>query len=248
MADANIKTSSRRSSGEHKGDLSGENSPPRDPKLAEQDMMSTIEMKAMQHEADHSHESIASQPNMQPKSALAKGGQSRLDSAQSYTDIVNSDNAGGGSKGPGSGPSVDEAPDVPITATVISNVRGRSIIAGSKEVYVNVNGSRQIDEMGAAIQTDGTEQSTHRISNERLNDFTAGSGVPARADDGPVMVSQNTTPMAPAHSIEGGTHAIYNDQPSQQSLLAHSGLNKDITSGLNISLHNRHSFEQQQQQ
>lgn len=146
MADANIKMSSRRSSGENKGDLSGENSPPRDPKLAEQDMMSTIEMKAMQHDNEHSHESIASHPNMQPKSSLAKG-QSRLDSAQSYTDIVNSDAVAGGSKGQASGPSVEEAADAPITATVISNVRGRSIIAGSKEVYVNVNGSRQIDEI-----------------------------------------------------------------------------------------------------
>ena len=42
-----MKMSSRRSSGEDKGNLSGENSPPSDPKLAEQDMMSTIEMKAM---------------------------------------------------------------------------------------------------------------------------------------------------------------------------------------------------------
>ena len=116
---------------------------------------------------------------MQPKSSLAKG-QSRLDSAQSYTDIVNSDNAGGGSKGPGAGPSIEEAADAPITATVISNVRGRSIIAGSKEVYVNVNGSRQEADFQAAIQTDGTEQSTHRISNEKLGDHSSGGGQAAR--------------------------------------------------------------------
>ncbi len=35
-----------------------------------------------------------------------------------------------------------DSDNAPITSTVISNVRGRSIIAGSKDVIVNVNGSK----------------------------------------------------------------------------------------------------------
>ena len=36
-----------------------------------------------------------------------------------------------------------DSDNAPITSTVISNVRGRSIIAGNKDVIVNVNGSKQ---------------------------------------------------------------------------------------------------------
>ena len=51
---------------------------------------------------------------------------------------------------------------------------GRSIIAGSgKEVILTFNGgsgSQQEYDHLAAVQTDGTEESTHRISNEKLDD------------------------------------------------------------------------------
>ena len=50
---------------------------------------------------------------------------------------------------------------------VMSNVRGRSIISGSKDLIVNVNGSAQEPPMLAPL-TSGTDQSTHRISNEKL--------------------------------------------------------------------------------
>ena len=100
-------------------------------------------------------------------------GPSRLDSAASYTDIVNSDNNGNVVRGP-SAFNVTEEADPPITSTVISNVRGRSIIAGSgKEVILTFNGgsgSQQEYDHLAAVQTDGTEESTHRISNEKLDD------------------------------------------------------------------------------
>ncbi len=49
----------------------------------------------------------------------------------------------------------------------MSNVRGRSIISGSKDLIVNVNGSAQEPPL-LVIPTSGTEQSTHRISNEKL--------------------------------------------------------------------------------
>ena len=52
-----------------------------------------------------------------------------------------------------------------MTATVISNMRGRSILSGSREMLVNVNGQQQM-----AIPTVGSDQSTHRISNEKLDD------------------------------------------------------------------------------
>lgn len=46
---------------------------------------------------------------------------------------------------------------LPITATVISNVRGRSIIASSREGFGNVNGSHKDYEMPVAVQTEGTD-------------------------------------------------------------------------------------------
>ena len=56
---------------------------------------------------------------------------------------------------------------------MISNVRGRSIIQGTKEVVLNLNNSNKDKELAAAVQTDGTEQSTHRISNEKFMEYAS---------------------------------------------------------------------------
>ena len=49
-------------------------------------------------------------------------------------------------------------------------MRGRSIIAGNKDLVVNVNGNvSQVDRTAEiVIPTTHTDQSTHRISNEKL--------------------------------------------------------------------------------
>lgn len=66
--------------------------------------------------------------------------------------------------------------------------------------------------MAAAVQTDGTDQSTHRISNERLLEF------PGQTD--PVLISNTTTPL---NYVDQGddtsAHMMYQDRPSQKSLV-----------------------------
>ena len=58
--------------------------------------------------------------------------------------------------------------------TVISNMRGRSIIGQSKDLLVNVNGNAQVtatDTLPLVTNTSllpMSEQSTHRMSNEKL--------------------------------------------------------------------------------
>ena len=89
----------------------------------------------------------------------------------------------------------DESVSGPVTSTVISNVRGRSIISGGKDVIVNVNGSKQETPTDNIILNNlGTEQSTHRISNDKL---------PGVADDMKDESEIVSMPYTPAPPLEG---------------------------------------------
>jgi hypothetical protein len=68
--------------------------------------------------------------------------QLRLDSQKSYTELVNSDIIKGRVLKGDVPLSEDYAFNnpVPVTATVISNMRGRSIMSGSKDLLIAVNG------------------------------------------------------------------------------------------------------------
>ena len=81
--------------------------------------------------------------------AETKPRKSHLDSQASYTDLVNSsDNAqprlrdaSPSNLGPEDSIAQSGGGNIaPVTATVISNMRGRSILSGSREMLVAVNG------------------------------------------------------------------------------------------------------------
>ena len=106
---------------------------------------------------------------------------SRLDSQQSYTKLVNSNS--------NDRPANANAETAGATTTavvrenVISQVRGRKIVQDvvntthnetSATVHLNVNGMNQLAKPESAVgATSGSEQSTHRISNENLRDPSA---------------------------------------------------------------------------
>ena len=136
----------------------------RHPKLSEQNTFNML-----QHDAE-----VKSSPKSFDEH------KKRLDSAKSYTDIVNTDHSGqtlpvaNRSSDPISPSPVEH--DGPITSTIISNMKGRSIIGGSKDFVVELNGSRQEftkqESLGVGFNS-GTDQSTHRISNDKLATIAA---------------------------------------------------------------------------
>ena len=108
--------------------------PPRDPKFTQHELMDTAELNRVPGEK----ESVESLESNGGKSDMKQ--QSRLDSQRSYTDIVNSDHVRS-RKVLREGPlgEMDNVNAMPVTA-VISNMRGRSIISGGKDLFVAVNG------------------------------------------------------------------------------------------------------------
>ena len=97
----------------------------------------------------------------------------------------------------------------PVTSTVISNMRGRNIISGSKELLVNVNGQG----LGTPIiETVASDQSTHRISNEKLDEFR-------NLPKGEALNSAPFTPNAAPDAQEARSYS---------KSLHQNGLNKDI--------------------
>ena len=170
---------------------------PRDPKLASQGLMGTAEVNAVPRDGFTTQESVLSAP-------APDGAQQQireLDSQKSYTDLVNHDltapkKSGRAASPTGQAQSQPEnhgnAPTPgPVTSTVISNVRGRSLISAGKDVLVNVNGNQET-QVSVPV-TSGTDQSTHRISNENL----AGAGPPKQDETAYGAGAAPYTPQVP---------------------------------------------------
>ena len=135
--------------------------PPREPKLNSAEMITADEVTKLVSQADQ--ESIIS--SGEEKGSQLGERRSQLDSQKSYTDIVNtSENRGAGGKEKRSSQDAQSANDTPQNiqpiSTVISNVRGRSIISGGKDLIVSVNGSYE------PVRGESSRHSTGRISNK----------------------------------------------------------------------------------
>ena len=158
--------------------------------------MGTAEVNAVPRDGPTTQESVLSAPAPDDGPHQIR----ELDSQKSYTDLVNhdltapkkSDRAGPTGQASSQPENYGNAPTPgPVTSTVISNVRGRSLISGGKDVQVNVNGNQET-QVSVPV-TSGTDQSTHRISNENL----PGAGQPKQDETAYGAGAAPFTPQVP---------------------------------------------------
>ena len=157
--------------------LGDDNAIPRTPKLLEKDASNSNDLKIQTAELVQAED----EDDDDKGQSAELGRMSHLDSQKSYKDLVNGQVNGMAKESSALGVSnQDSRTGHPVRENVISNMRGRSIVSGSREVLSlskndiaikqgnkAMGGSPSQVDAGSAPITSGTdnEQSMHRITN-----------------------------------------------------------------------------------